>query len=370
MPRPAIAALSVLVAVAATAAAQQKFEKVRPGPWTKDRVPAGWVLYETRNYQIQSQCGLEKAKRLGEHMEVMNKTYRAMFHPDKEGEKRQTIKLFKDSREFHTYGAPAQAAAYYKPSDREMVCYDTGKWMDQAPAPAPAVTGGGSPAGSGPADGTPEEAAARARAALEKRLARLHDLWKMDLLGCAAHEGWHQYFHWYVTSFVELPSWVNEGMGDYFYTAVPKVVKGRQVPAELGRINAGRLMIAQAALRQDRFVDAPTLLRYSKQEYYANAGVCYAEGWSLCQFLLHGGNDKYAKVIPAFIRLVRDDTNMEQVTRKAFMGIDLQQLDQDFRTWLTAQKSPMAEALEGLDQGEGGDEGGGEKGGGEKGGGG
>jgi hypothetical protein len=293
-------------------------------------------------------------------MEAMNKTYRSLFKPDKGGEKAQTIKLFKDRKEFAKYGAPPSAAAYYSPSDREMVCYDTGKWMDVAPPPAaaPVTT---PTAGEKPAEGSPEEALAKAREKLERRLKRQEDLWKMDLLGCAAHEGWHQYFHWYVTSFVELPSWVNEGMGDYFYTAVPKGKAGsKREPSKLGGTNSGRLMIAQAALKQDRFVPVPDLIRYSKREYYENAGVCYALGWSLCQFLLHGGNPKYTKIIPAFIRLVKDDTNMDKVTEKAFKGIDLFQLDKEFRAWLQAQKSPAEDELEDEDEiGEGG-EGGGE----------
>ncbi len=339
------------------ASAHAQDNKVRPGPWATGRVPDGWVVYNTEHYHVQSQCGIEKAKRLAAHMEAMNKTYRSLFKPEKGGDKPQTIKLFVDRENFDDYGAPPSAAAYYSPSDREMVCYDTGKWMDETPAPAAK----GPTTGAKPEEGSPEEAVAKAREQLEKRLRRQEDLWKMDLLGCAAHEGWHQYFHWYVVSFVELPSWVNEGMGDYFYTAVPKGKAGtKRVPSQLGGVNSGRLMIAKAALRQNRFIEASALIKYSKNQYYANGSICYAEGWSLCQFLLHGGNPKYAKIIPNFIRLVRDDTNMEVVTQKAFKGIDMAQLDKEFKEWLAAQKLPDdAAAEEGDDTGDGSDETGG-----------
>ena len=325
--------LVAISTLAAAAVAQRHGGPVHPGPWpTKDMIPPGWVVYESPNYQVQSECGTEKAKRLADHMEVMNKLYRRMFNPEKEGAKRQAIKLFKDAKEFHAYGAPGGAAAYFSPSDREMVCYDTGKWMDDKPK-AP-VTG---------ESADPDDPVAKLKSELQGRLERLRDMWKMDLLGCAAHEGWHQYFHWYVGSWVELPSWINEGMGDYFYTAVPKQAKGQQLPAELGRQNAIRLMDAKQALDRNAFVPAPQLIKYSQQQYYANAGICYAEGWALCQFLMHSGNPKYAKVVQTFIRVVRDDTNMPHVTEKAFKGIDLEQLDKDWRAWLKAQPLPEEE---------------------------
>ena len=162
----------------------------------------------------------------------------------------------------------------------------------------------------------------------------------MDLLGVMAHEGWHQYFHWYVTSWVELPSWINEGMGDYFYTAAPKQVKGRKVPADLGRDFPGRMIVIKQAVAQGRQVPISDFIHYSQADYYSTPAVCYAQGWALCQFLLHSKNKKYKKIIPTFIRLVRDDTNMEAVTRKAFRGIDLDKLEQDFIAWVKVMKLP------------------------------
>ncbi len=303
--------------LAATAPAQRNGGAVKPGPWNNvSKIPDGWVVHETQNYQVQSQAGIEKAKRLGEHMEVMNAVYRTMFRPDKGGAKRQAIKLLKDRAAFRAYGAPPGAGAYYSPTDREMVCYDTGKWSDEEKVAAP-TTGEGS-----------------GKTAGQRRREQLEDIMQMDILGAAAHEGWHQYFHWYVVSWVELPSWINEGMGDYFYTASPKESKGRKKRADLGGTNGMRLAVLKAAIRQGRFVPLEQLVRMSKAEFYANAGVCYAQGWGLCQFLLHSGNKDYAKVIPTFVRLVKDDTNMEVVTARAFKGIDFAKLETEFLAWV------------------------------------
>ena len=278
-------------------------------------------MHRTRNYEIQSQCGEDKAERLGKHMEVMNKVYRKLFRPDKDGAKQQVIKLLKDRQAYLSYGAPAGSAAYYSRGEREMVCYDTGKWSDEE--------------NTGPITGKGKSAA------LQKRLARLNDLMKMDLLGCAAHEGWHQYFAWYTVSMGQpLPSWINEGMGDYFYTAAPKEVTGRKIPAKLGRLNDGRLMVLKQAVKQDRYVPLQELISMSKQAFYSNPSVCYAEGWAFCQFLLHSGNKKYAKIIPNYIRYVRNDSNYEAVTERAFKRIDMEKLEAEFKAWIDKLATP------------------------------
>ena len=312
----ALPCLSVLLAAAAPA-------QIRSGPWqTAGKVPEGWVVHNTRNYHVQSECGPEKAKRLGDHMEVMNAVYRQMFKPAKGGVKQQTIKLFKDQKSFLRYaariGVGAGAAAYYSPDQREMVCYDTGKWSDEEKVAVP-LTG------------------ERTR----RPLSQFEDLMKMDLLGCAAHEGWHQYYHWLVVSRVDLPSWINEGMGDYFYTASPQ--EGKRKHAELGGVNDGRLWVLKTAKRQARMVPLEEFVRMLQQDYYSNPSICYAQGWALCQFLLHGADGKYAKLIPNYVRLICNDTNWESVQTKVFKGIDFAQLEREFHAYVDTLKDPGAD---------------------------
>lgn len=296
----------------------QDLRKIKKGRWPSNYKPKGWVRIKTRHYEVQSQAGIEKARRLGAHMEEMMKVYKKRFRPGKSFTKKSTIKLLKSRGAFRAYGAPAAAGAYYSPGDREMVCYDTGKWMDEEKV-------------RGPSTGKETELAEMARRARER--------YKMDILGAAAHEGWHQYFHWLVVSLVQLPSWINEGMGDYFYTARPRKVKGKnKMVAELGRLNGLRLPVIQRAVKSNRHVPLRELLQYSQRQYYSNASVCYAEGWSLCQFMFHGGNKKYARVINKFVKLVMNDTNMPVVTKKAFKGIDLDQLEADWKAWVLKQR--------------------------------
>jgi hypothetical protein len=320
MPRSvSCIALLGLTALLGSGLTAQRGE-LKAGRWTKADVPDGWLLHRTRYYQIQSQCGIDKAERLGEHMETMNAVYSRMFRSGKSGRKPSPIKLFADRKAYLAYGAPPGAAAYYSRTDGEMVCYDTGKWSDE-------------PKVQGPVTGGDEEADK-----LQRRLANMEDMFKMDLLGVAAHEGWHQYFAWYVGSWVQLPSWINEGMGDYFYTASPRERRGRKIPAELGRMFPMRMAVMQSAARQGRHVPLADFIGYMQRDYYSNPSVCYSQGWALCQFLLHSDNKKYNQIIPTYLRLIRDDTNHETVTRRSFKGIDLDVLEQEFLTWVKEQK--------------------------------
>jgi hypothetical protein len=47
----------------------------------------------------------------------------------------------------------------------------------------------------------------------------ISDAYVPDTGRALSHEGWHQYFHMYTVSWVAMPSWLDEGVGDYFYMA-------------------------------------------------------------------------------------------------------------------------------------------------------
>jgi hypothetical protein len=319
-PSAALALVATLLLPCARAQAE-----LRPGPWqTAGKVPEGWVVHNTRFYHVQSQCGPDKAKRLGEHMELMNAVYKKMFKPAKDGAKQYTIKLFKDEKSYHAYGAPQGAAAYYSWTDREMVCYDSGKWSDEEKKAEAPKTG-------------PETHEERMRR-LRSRTG-MEDALKMDVLGTAAHEGWHQFFDWMVGSKVELPSWIDEGMGDYFDAAAPNRGKGaKKGAAELGRMNDGRLWIVQAAKPQDALVPLEQFVSMLQDAYYSNPDVCYAQGWAFCQFLLHAEKGKYAKVIPDYVRMIAIDSNWREVTKKAFKGVDFAVMEKEFHAFIDTMK--------------------------------
>jgi hypothetical protein len=330
MRTPELLALSLLLTAVARA------QDVTAGPWTTpSKVPPGWVVHNTRYYHVQSQIGADKAKRLGQHMELMNAVYRKMFRPAKDGAKQYTIKLFKDKATYQKYGGPPGAAAYYSWTDREMVCYDSGKWSDEEKPPAPPRTG----------PETPEERLRRLRSRMTG--SQIEDALKMDVLGTAAHEGWHQFFDWMVGSKVELPSWIDEGVGDYLFAGAPDRTKGaKKGAAELGRMNDGRLWVIQFARKRGEMVPLEEFLAMLQRDYYSNPDVCYAQGWALCQFMLHGANGKYVKIIPEYVRLIANDSNWRQVTKTAFKGVDFAEMEREFHAYIDTLKPSVPSPFE------------------------
>src|SRR5690606_1340272 len=75
--------LSFLAALPFVGAPPAQHQDIKPGPWQKRHAPEGWIIHETPHYQVQSQCGLEKAERLGRHMEAMLKVYTKLFPTDR-----------------------------------------------------------------------------------------------------------------------------------------------------------------------------------------------------------------------------------------------------------------------------------------------
>lgn len=82
--------LSFVVALAAVTLPAQR---PQPGPGGRSKIPDGWVAHETRNCELQSEVGEARARRLGEHMEDLNKVYRRLFRPDRDGAKRHFVEL-------------------------------------------------------------------------------------------------------------------------------------------------------------------------------------------------------------------------------------------------------------------------------------
>ncbi|MAE76222.1 MAG: hypothetical protein CMJ85_05055 [Planctomycetes bacterium] len=306
--------LLALLTVASLPAQQRLGLKV--GKWPRHNRPRGWLVYQTKHYQIQSQAGKEKAKRLALHMEAMLKVYKKTFRPPKQYNVVNAVKLFKDRKSFLAYSPTGPGAAgYYSKTEKELVFYDTNHWGDE---PNQAVTGG--PGGT---PGRPPR--------------------QMDVLGVAAHEGWHQYFGWYVVSWIQIPSWVNEGMGDYYYSAAPKSVRqkrGKKTPLKVGRMNAARLPVIRWAVTKGKHVPFKQIMRYEQRQYYSNPSVCYAQGWSMCHFFLHHKDKKVRALIPRYIARFRQRKQWQKNHKAIFGRVDLDTLEKEWKQWVLQQRMP------------------------------
>lgn len=317
---PTLPRRCVLLAVLgiATPAVALGDERVRPGEWSPKKIPAGWVVIDTEHYQVQSQCGEDDGRRLGDHIEACLAMYEEML-PFRKTMPRFVVKLFANRAEYLGYGAPEGSAAYYDKSAKEIVGYDTGVISGVRDIPDVALVG---------FDATTLDADERVR--LETLLTEVTDAYTMDAAGILAHEGWHQYFHYYTVSWVQMPSWIDEGVGDYFYTAT----RGDDGAFVLGALNQARLRAIRYAFDDGTSVTFSELLGFAQKDYYSNPGVFYAQGWSMVHFLMHHEDPGMRELIPKYIKYFKDKKSIEKTNDKIFDEMDLDEIDRAWIGWV------------------------------------
>lgn len=116
------------------------------------------------------------------------------------------------------------------------------------------------------------------------------------------HEGFHQFAFNHLGR--ELPTWINEGLAQYFEDAI---IVGEKMTT--GLASTRRLEQVQHALRTGTAIDFAELVGLTPEQW-ANAlqtdpdraALLYAQSWSIVFFLIHGDNDKYQ---PAFARYLQ-----------------------------------------------------------------
>jgi hypothetical protein len=319
-------AVALLLLAATSSARAAGDEIVRSGKWNPKKPPPGWVVVETEHYQVQSQCGKQKAEALSAHLESMLELYRT-FLPTRRKLDGFVLKLFKDGKAFKEYSG-SEALAYYSQGAGELVGYDTGVVLGRRDVPAQIRLKPGAGA-----ELSPERLA---------RLSRLFeettDAYTMDTARILSHEGWHQYFHFYTVSIVTMPSWLDEGVGDYFFMASRDEQNDHLGGYRLGDINDHRVRSLQRAFVDGTSVSFEELLAFEQSQYYTNPGAFYAQGWSMVQFLMHHEDPALRVLIPKLIKDFKDTKNREKSTAKVFKGIDMDELDRTWVGWVLAQK--------------------------------
>ncbi|NUN48955.1 MAG: DUF1570 domain-containing protein [Candidatus Brocadiae bacterium] len=264
-------------------------------------LPPGWQLHKTENYDIQYNCDKPFAITIGRHLEAILLEYRKFFPLESfggepvtvEGQEdrppaqkttldRMTVKLFGDHDTFQKYAGSngvGGAAAYFSPGQNELVGYKT-------------VSQG-------------------------KKLS-IHIFY---------HEAMHQYLHALFGERVRIPIWLNEGMAEYFFGGEFSDATGR---FSIG-LNKERIDTIRQACRDGSYVPLDKLFKFTQAQYYANAGLCYAQGWSVAYFLWTTKDAKYQGVIENFMKTLRSTQDPDKAFNETFGKLDLQQLEADWK---------------------------------------
>jgi hypothetical protein len=319
------AAALLLLAAAALAGD----ERVKEGQWNKRDVPKGWVTCETEHYQVQCSIGAETAKKLGDHLEHMLTLY-GDFMPTRRKLETFVLKVFPDKQSFCEYGGypvDTPTVAYYKQDTKELIGYDCGFVFGKRTIPTALNL---RPSAS-------DELTTKDRERVSELLEAATDTYTMDLVRALAHEGWHQYFHFYTVSWVPMPQWLDEGVGDYFYMA-PQAMKDGSLPTyAMGAMNSGRLRRIRRGLEDGQTTPFEAFMGFDQEAYYKDGSLNYAQGWSMVHFLLQNPDPERRELIPRLIRDFKDSKNIHKSTSKVFKGQSYDALERDWIGWLLGQ---------------------------------
>lgn len=202
------------------------------------RTPSSWSEYKTEHYTLRTSAKREQARELADFMELVHKTYSALLikgAPPKPPKHGNIILLFANREAFLKAGMPPSVGALYRPSTGELIGY-------------------------------------------------YHPVTMKPFF---AHEGMHQFTDLTLPNFKEMavPMWFTEGIADCIGNSVER--EGRLYMCSLsGVIASMRLPTVHQAIRENQHVPLAKLLAMDREAFYADAGLCYAEAWSFCHFLM------------------------------------------------------------------------------------
>jgi hypothetical protein len=129
------------------------------------------------------------------------------------------------------------------------------------------------------------------------------------------HEGFHQFVYAVIRG--EIPTWVNEGLAEYFgegiFTGDGMVI---------GAVSNGRLKKIQQSMSDGSFMPLKDMMLMSHAEWNANLTQAnYDQAWSMVHFLAQGDNGKYQDAFARFLQLVGKGNPWERAWVGAFGSV-------------------------------------------------
>jgi len=251
--------------------------------------------YSSKHYEIKTSATKEQADDLLEYMELVFDTYMKLLKPDDPvaAEKaRNTILLYKNREEFLASGAPKNAGAYYSLSTKNLVGY--------------------------------------------------YDM--VTMRPFFAHEGMHQFTDLTSKNYRDFPMWFSEGIADCIGN---NEVRNKKLYLCLkgGTIARGRLPIIQDAIKAGKAYKLEDLLALKPKPFMENAGLCYAQSWSFCHFLItypdmedrnqQVPSGKFRKNVALYYERIRlGGSSHREAWDEAFKGIPVDGLEELWKKYV------------------------------------
>ncbi len=156
------------------------------------------------------------------------------------------------------------------------------------------------------------------------------------------HECFHQFVHRVISN--PLPSWLNEGLAEYFGEGV---FDRKSQRLGLGAVPAWRIELLNNARSQRALLPLDKLMRLTYREWSDNMAddrgpIQYSQSWLLCHFLIHGDGGKYQDMFDKFLHRIDDGLDWDTAFKRIF-GTDTQALERSLATYLRTLKPAPAQ---------------------------
>ncbi|MEM6551570.1 MAG: DUF1570 domain-containing protein [Planctomycetota bacterium] len=163
------------------------------------------------------------------------------------------------------------------------------------------------------------------------------------------HEGFHQFV--FSTLGTRVPTWLNEGLAQYFEDAV--LVRDSM---ELGLASPQRIARIKRAIHSGQALPLNRLLTLTPRDWAhalrtdpAASSRIYAQAWSLVYFLIHGEDGRHLPALQRYLRELAAGAEPDTALKHAFGPAGLTALEPRWRTFaLEHEPAPLDTALQRL----------------------
>lgn len=262
------------------------------------------TVKETSHYRIFCHDkGL--ANLVAAHAEAIYEYYTERFPKASLGGLKFDVYLFADIKKYLEAGAPKGSAGYYSPAVRKLVLPVNFLDLQRKDAWKPGQT---------PNDDK-----------LRNTLLVLY------------HEGFHQFLHY---SLQRAPQWFNEGHGDY-YGGARWDPKRKRPAGGIGYFTVGLMDWRTRTIQQanmfgaGRYEKPERLMQMTQAEMYSNAGLMYAQSWSMVHFL-HTREDIGQKFLIPYYKELRKGHGLRTAFKNTFGRTDMAKFED---MWVEFAKS-------------------------------
>ena len=335
-----VVAAALVVVLGTTSAAQKKpraadhdvVAGAPAGAWNRDVTPPGWIVIETRSYQIQSRLSRETTVLVGKHLDELLELYRG-FLPSPARTERLVVKLLADEDEYKAYGPSPTRYGRYDSGSGEVVAWNTRLVLGRSEL-ATAIR-------LDP-DRVHTLTFAENQAVLHLLDAATSSC-TPDLGEVLARWCWRQYLDLRVwpQAAPALPPWLEQGLAEHFATAAPDAEGHYHTGPSAARIRELGWVLVQGDARPLSELLQPA---DDATPYEVGPGPA-SQGWSIVHFLLTSEQPARRQLLPRLLAEAARGGEYDGAAATALAGLDLERLQSDWQVWAGSLRAedPLSE---------------------------